>query len=198
MFPTMKTLTTVASLLLVVFTYINADQNIELKVNGGEMAGSVICDQYTYYQVDFPYNCENLNIQVQSESSVPLILVSQSTQQPSVNDFTWSSFDALLLISASDPRFSRGVFYLAIHQDCTATTDTNTTNPNTTIASTTNTTDPLDYTIEISTRHVSTSSCSEGLQLHQVVGIVIGAIAAAGIFAGCVFTAIHCYRQVRI
>ena len=113
-------------------------------------------------------------------------MVSQSTPHPSLTNFTWSSSDSQLVISAADSQFSKGLFYLSIYRDCSNESNS---------ATAVNTSDDADFSIEVFTQHVAGADCSQGLALHMVLALVLVVLVAAGLFAGLVYSMIASYRQ---
>lgn len=69
------------------------------------------CGEYTYFEVDFPYPCKDLNISVVTLSGNPQIYVSNTLMYPTKRDLTWSAVETdSLVISYYDPESSPGKF----------------------------------------------------------------------------------------
>jgi len=67
------------------------------------------CGEYTYFEVNFPYPCKDLNISVQALAGNPQIYVSKTLMYPKKRDLTWSVVqNDSLVINHFDPESSPG------------------------------------------------------------------------------------------
>lgn len=77
------------------------------------------CSQYTYFQVDFPYPCHDLLIELMVASGQPEIYVSKVLTNPTKRDLTWSVVDGTsITISHWDPETSPGTYYIGVYDNC--------------------------------------------------------------------------------
>lgn len=79
------------------------------------------CGTYSYYEVHFPFACEDLIISVNPIQGEPNIYVSYDISQPSKYDLTWSANavgEYSVKISHWDPESSIGTYYFSVYDDC--------------------------------------------------------------------------------
>jgi len=70
------------------------------------------CGEYTYFEVSFPYPCQDLNVTVNALAGNPEIYVSKTLTSPTKRDLNWSAVQTdSLLINHFDPESSPGKVY---------------------------------------------------------------------------------------
>lgn len=78
-----------------------------------------VCDSYSYFEVEMPDPCQDLNITVIPLSGNPDIYVSRTRTEPTKRMLTWASVDdSSLMISHWDPESAPGTYYVGVYNDC--------------------------------------------------------------------------------
>jgi len=107
------------SALVLINSYLVAG-NISLTLNqASETEYTSQCGEYTYFEVDFPYPCQDLNITVNALAGNPEIYASKTLIEPKKRDLTWTAVKTdHLVIDHYDPESSPGMYYIGIYANC--------------------------------------------------------------------------------
>lgn len=77
------------------------------------------CNEYSYFKVNFPYPCRDLNVSLDVFSGAPEIYISKLLAYPTKHDLTWSAVEiSHFVISHWDPESSPGYYNIAIYNNC--------------------------------------------------------------------------------
>lgn len=105
-------------------------EHIEISLNKKIPDQQALCNDYTYYKVDFMEACKDLRIQVMdvTEGEPNLYVAKSPNKYPTYNSLAWSSYKwggEDLVISSWDPEFTVGTYYIGVHAYCGEDVKTN-------------------------------------------------------------------------
>jgi hypothetical protein len=108
-------------ILLALIAFISSQIITEIGLNGVSGPFATSCGTYSYYKLNFPYPCKDLNVTVNPTQGEPDVFISKTVMYPGSKDLTWAvsaDYQYSIAISHWDASSSPGYYYISVYDDC--------------------------------------------------------------------------------